>query len=93
MNTSRIPDFVARTPHGMQVWFAEMSARDLIFHPEEAPREIYHVVTGERMFSGAECTKLEAILSTMFTSFGEGVIDAAYPIFMRKAGALHALDT
>ena len=38
MNASRIPDFADLTPDGMQFWFAEMSVRGLIFHPEEAPR-------------------------------------------------------
>jgi hypothetical protein len=93
MNTiDRIPDFADLTPDGMQYWFAEMSARDLIFHPEDAPREIQDAVTGERMFTDGECVKLEAILSTMFAAHGDGVIEAAYPVFMRKAGALHALD-
>ena len=93
MNASRIPDFADLTPDGMQFWFAEMSVRGLIFHPEEAPREMQLVATGERMFNVEECAKLEVILSTMFTTFGDGVVDAAYPIFMRKAGAPHALDT
>lgn len=92
MNTSRIPDFADRTPQGMQVWFAEMSARDLIFHPEDAPRKIIRIDSGKRMFDDEECAKLEAILSGMFAAYGAEVIDAAHPIFMRKAGALHALD-
>ena len=94
MNASRIPDFTNHTPDGMQWWFAEMSTRDLIFHCEESPREIINIADGKRTFTDRECTKLEAILSLMYGMFGnDGVIDAIYPIFMKKAGALHALDS
>jgi hypothetical protein len=93
MDASRIPNFNNHTPDGMQWWFAEMSARDLMFHCEDSPREIVNIDDGKRTFSDCECTKLEAILATMYEMFGDGVIEAAYPIFMKKAGALHALDS
>lgn len=93
MNASRIPDFTDCTPDGMLMWFAEMSARDLIFHPEEPPRGIFSIASGSRTFDAFECVKLEAILSKMFGNFGdEVVVEVAYPIFMKKAGAMHALD-
>lgn len=93
MQASRVPEFVDHTPDGMQLWFAELSARDLIFHPEEPPRKIFNIVDGKRMFDDFECAKLEAILSKMYRMLGDGVIEAAYPIFMKKAGALHVLDS
>lgn len=93
MSESRIPDFVEISSDGMLVWFAEMSARELIFHPENAPREIVSVADGSAFFSESECVKLETILATMYDHFGEGVIDSAYPIFMKRAGQLQALDS
>jgi hypothetical protein len=93
MRASRIPDFNDHTPYGMQWWFAEMSARDLIFHCEDSPREMFIIADGERMFTDRECAKLEGILATMYEMFGDGVVEAECPIFMKKAGALHALDS
>lgn len=90
---SRIPDLVELTVDGMQWWFAEMSARDLIFHPEVSPGEVVRIADGGRLFDDEECKKLERTLSAMYDKFGDGVIEAAYPIFMKKAGQLRALDS
>ena len=86
MHTSRIPDFCEKTQDGMLSWFAEMSIRDLLFHPDDSPSEIFVIATNERTFSGKECRKLESILGEMFNRFGDGVYDAAYPIFMKRMG-------
>ena len=93
MSESRIPELTELNPDGMLIWFAEMSARDLIFHPENAPREVVNIVDGARTFDNTECAKLEGIMDAMFKQFGNGVIEAAYPIFMKKAGQMIALDS
>lgn len=93
MVESGIPDLVELSPDGMLLWCAEMSARDLIFHPEDSPSDIFLISNGARMFDSAECEQLEGLLGTMYDAFGNGVIDAAYPIFMKKAGMMHALDS
>ncbi|MFZ4702816.1 MAG: hypothetical protein ACOYMG_22460 [Candidatus Methylumidiphilus sp.] len=86
MNTSRIPTPYAITFDGMLEWFSEMSVRDLLFHPDDAPGEIITIATGEKMFSDAECKKLDGIISNMFEEFGDAVYEAAYPIFMKRMG-------
>jgi hypothetical protein len=93
MSESRIPDLVELSTNGMLMWFAEMSVRDLIFHPEDPPRSIIDIADGARSFDDAECEKLEGILATMYEALGDGVIEAAYPIFMKKAGQMIALDS
>ncbi len=93
MSESRIPDLTELSPDGMLIWFAEMSARNLIFHPEDPPRDMFLIANGARMFDDAESEKLEGMLATMYDAFGNGVIEAAYPIFMKKAGMMHALDS
>jgi hypothetical protein len=93
MRASRIPDFNEHTAAGMQWWFAEMSARDLIFHCEDSPREIVNIDDGRPAFTDEEYAKLEGILTKMYEMFGDGVVEAEYPIFMKKAGALHVLNS
>lgn len=86
MHASRIPDFANKSREGMSIWFAEMSLRGLLFHPEDAPNSIHTIATGERTFTTEECTKLDGILFELFALFGDDVCDACYPIFMRAAG-------
>lgn len=86
MNTSRIPDFANKSREGMSIWFAEMSLRGLLFHPEDAPCDIFTIKTNERIFTPEECAKLEGILAEMFATFGDGVCETAYPIFMKCMG-------
>lgn len=90
MNASRIPDFANKSPEGMSIWFAEMSLRGLLFHPEDAPSSIYTIATNERTFTTDECIQLDAIMADMFARFGDGVCEAAYPIFMKCMGLRQA---
>ena len=86
MNTSRIPDFVVKSFDGMLMWFTEMSVRELLFHPDDAPETIISTTTGEKYFTATECRELETTLATMFQQFGGDVYEAAYPIFMQRMG-------
>lgn len=63
--TSRIPDFSDKSFDGMLMWFSEMSVRDLIFHPDDAPESIVSIATNEKTFTADECQKLNSILSEM----------------------------
>lgn len=85
MNTSRIPEFVDTSLGGMSAWFAEMSARELLFHPDDLPEEIISK-GGERIFNVEECLRLNETLGEMFARFGDGVYEAAYPAFMKALG-------
>ena len=51
---SRIPAYDSTSPEGMQMWFAEMSARGLLFHPEDDPASILRIGTWERTFTDSE---------------------------------------
>ncbi len=86
MQKNRIPQLTENTFDGMLWWFAEMSKRDLLFHPDDAPDQIVNINTGAPTFSPDECTTLEAVISRMFNEFGDEVHAAAYPIFMKAAG-------
>ena len=76
----------AQASEGMSIWFAEMSLHGLLFHPEEAPRDIITITTNERTFTPEECGKLDGIMAEMFAMFGDGVYETAYPIFMNCVG-------
>lgn len=84
MEASRIPDLTENTFDGMLLWFAELSERELLFHPDDSPDQIVNIRTGEPTFSSEECRKTERILGCMFDKFGNGVHEAAYPIFMQR---------
>ncbi len=86
METSRIPNLTENNFDGMLLWFAEMSKRELLFHPDDSPDQIFIIKTGEPTFSPDECSKLDAILCRMFVDFGDEVHAAAYPIFMKATG-------
>jgi len=86
MNDSRIPEYVGSTFDDMLTWFAEMSVRELLFHPEDRPQDIINIANGEPFFSEYECSKLTTILSSMYEQFGDDVCNAAYPIFMNRMG-------
>ena len=93
MNVSRIPAHDRNNPDGMLIWFAEMSQRGLLFHPEASPESIIDIASGSRLFTDAECREISRIVDGMFSEFGDGVIDACYPIFMQAAGQSVALDS
>lgn len=86
MNESRIPEYSNKTFDGMLTWFAEMSVRELLFHPEDRPEDIVTIADGEPFFSDIECQQINIILGSMFEQFGDGVCDAAYPVFMKRMG-------
>ena len=86
MNTSRVPDCSDKSFDGMLHWFATMSERGLLFHPDDPAEEIYAIATGEATFSPAESLQANEILKAMLNQFGDKVYEAAYPIFMRCMG-------
>lgn len=83
---SRIPAYDSAGPDGMLTWFAEMSARGLLFHPEEDPAEILCTDTWGRTFTDAEVDQVRGILASMFAEHGDDTISACYPVFMRATG-------
>lgn len=83
---NRIPAYDLANPDGMQIWFAEMSVRGLLFHPEEDPAEIIRIGTWERSFTDSEADQIRGILGSMFAEHGDETISACYPIFMRAVG-------
>ncbi len=86
MTTSRIPAFNDKSFAGMQHWFAELSARGLIFHPDDPPSDIVTIRDDSPFFTPYESAELEEVLAAMFDAFGDDVYEAAYPVFMKAAG-------
>lgn len=68
----------------MSAWFAKMSARNLLFHPDDDPADIIVIPAWHPLFSTEEVIRLRKIMAKMFARQGNGVYDAAYPVFMRK---------
>ena len=86
MNKSRIPEYENISFDSMLFWFAEMSVRDLLFHPDDRPEDIVFARDGSLFFSDSECKKLNEIIERMFKDFGNQVHEAAYPITMKRFG-------
>ena len=86
MNISRIPVFSDPSFDGMLNWFATMSVRELLFHPDDLPETISSIATGEPTFSATECDEVSAVLNEMFELHGDDVYKAAYPVFMKRMG-------
>ena len=86
MTTSRIPAFNDNSFDGMQHWFAELSARGLIFHPDDCPSDIISTRDDSPLFTPYECAELAEVLAAMFETFGDDVYEAIYPVFMKAAG-------
>ena len=84
--THRIPAYDPVNPDGMAIWFAEMSARGLLFHPEDDPAEIVSIKDGARTFTDDEAGEVRRIIGSMFAEHGDCAISACYPVFMRACG-------
>lgn len=83
---NRIPAYDASNPDGMLCWFAEMSARGLLFHPEDDPADIFEIDSGKRTFTDVEASRARKILRMMQATRGDEMIEACYPVFMHAVG-------
>ncbi|MBS0461624.1 MAG: hypothetical protein JSS41_04025 [Proteobacteria bacterium] len=86
MVINRIPTYDTHAVDGMLSWFAEMSSRGLLFHPEDDPADIIDIATGECTFTHAEAGRVRGILGAMRAAHGDAMIEVCYPVFMRAAG-------
>lgn len=86
LNTSRIPPFSDQSFNGMLLWFATMSEKGLLFHPDDPAEEIYDIATRARTFSSAESGQVNKTIDAMFALHGDQVYEAAYPSFMKCMG-------
>jgi len=84
---SRIPKLNEVSFDGALMWFSEMKCRDLLFHPEDDPSNIFLISDGSRMFDQIETEEINQTLEKLESTIGhENVIKAAYPIFMNACG-------
>lgn len=82
----RIPEWTNDSFDGMASWFSKMSARGLLFHPDDDPAEIVSIAHGMPTFSTNEIDTLEEIIRSMFKIHEKNVYEAAYPCFMAAIG-------
>jgi hypothetical protein len=61
-DTPRIPECKDYTFDGMLYWFAEMSANDLLFHPDDDPSKLTRIANNEPMFNAIEVHELRKTL-------------------------------
>ena len=85
-SAKRIPTGNNYTLDGMLHWFAEMSSREFLFHPNDEPNDIVRIQDGKPVFSKMEADQLRKILDRMFEKNGDDVYEAAYPFFMNRMG-------
>jgi len=87
---SRIPQWTDRNFDGMLAWFAEMSIRGLLFHPDDDPSEIISVANNTKIFSDLEVSEVRATIDEMFALQGDNVYEAGLPIFRAALGQFDA---
>lgn len=86
-NSSRIPRLSEATFDGALLWFSQLSAADLLFHPEDDPDTIISIKDDSKVFSADEVSDIHTVLEVLESSIGhEKITEAAYPIFMNAMG-------
>lgn len=81
---SRIPQLTETTFDGAYEWFTEMANRDLQFHPEDDPAQIFVIATGERTFTPIEVDEINAVFDQLGDTIGSDMImDAAYKVLLK----------
>ena len=56
---------------------------NLLFHPDDHPKDMISIDTGKKTFSKNECLQLDSLMEEIFDVFGDKVYEAAYPSFMK----------
>lgn len=83
---SRVPECQNYSFDGMLQWFAELSERDLMFHPDDDPATLFSTKTGQKLFSRFEAKAARLTIGECFKANGDEVYEAAYPSFMKRFG-------
>ncbi len=86
ITTNRIPAVRDFSVNGMTAWFAELDARDLLFHPDESPETLISMDSGRPCFTPTEVAALTSTIDRLFALHGDEVYEAAYPLFMARMG-------
>lgn len=87
--TSRIPELPGTSYQSMDSWFKSMAEADLLFHPDDEPKDIVRIADGAAAFTEEECRTLNETLSVMFKHHGDEVYEAVYPYFMKTLEPVH----
>ncbi len=83
---NRIPAVHDFSVNGMIAWFAELDARDLLFHPDDPPETLVSLESGQPCFTLTEVAALSGTIDRLFALHGDEVYEAAYPLFMARMG-------
>lgn len=84
---SRIPKLTETSFDGALMWFFDMHAQGLLFHPEDDPANIFEISDNTKTFSDNEVSEVRIVLDELENNIGHGnVIEAAYPVFMHACG-------
>jgi hypothetical protein len=73
--TSRIPAPPNRSFFSMNHWFYKMYQAGLLYHPDEAAKNIICLATNEQLFTATECDALDKTIDAMFKTHGDKVYD------------------
>ena len=68
------------------MWFSELNQRGILFHPDDDPAQIVTIATGKRTFSDVEISQARFVVDALFQELGDGVYEAAYPVFQTALG-------
>ena len=82
MPASRIPAFKHHTYPAARDWYQSKTAHGLLFHPDDAAKDMVLISSRAAMFTADEYRQIDAMMSTLFQHHSENVYGAAYPHFI-----------
>ena len=82
---ARIPDLPNNSFFAMNRWFYKMYQAGLLFHPDDAAKEIVDQ-SGNATFTGEECEQLDEAVGRMFKVHGDLVYDVGLTYFQKALG-------
>jgi hypothetical protein len=85
-DSPQIPEPKDESKPALDLWWAQMADKGLVFHPDDSPHEIVNMKTGQRLFTNDACQKLERIITFLFQHHGEKVYESGHRELMRRMG-------
>lgn len=78
MTPTRIPNLIGTRRTAAKRWIQKMHGLGLLFCLDDRPEDIVQIANGLPTFTPNECAELRSILSRLFTSLGDTVLELAF---------------
>lgn len=83
---NRVPQILGMSQVAMDRWFNQLYLDGLLFNPDDQPKDIFVISTGQPTFTEEECLVLNESLDRLFMYHGDKVYDVALKYCHRAMG-------